>query len=341
MMNKKILITIGILGLFAVLVYCKLIPIYNIDKPLEKNPQDLGNIHKASIEELALDKVYGIPRFNCWYNFVGKGNDGKSYAFHGSFAHDDSRYKKAWLSFNTYSELDPIGFFTHPSFAWERTFDGEKITYLASGENDCYFKYTIYEDTYSIESLIKADCQNINMKDYQNIFINVNFHKEVSFWYNKGQIAKIYSDCEIAGIEEVSKAEGHIIIDGKRINVSGLGHSEHFFNKGDIVPKIRQYGNEFWMPFRFDEVQGFFVIFGDYKDAGLAINGEYIIPSSFDYFLDSKRKTVRIIADTNKGELDITYHISGNINAQNFGISTGKLGGENLTNGFGWIEHIY
>jgi hypothetical protein len=339
-MNKKILITLGVLVIFVVLVCYELIPVYDTDKPLQENPQDLGNIHKPSIEELALEELHGIPRFNCWYNFVGKGSDEKLYAFHGTFAHDDFRYGKAWLTLKVFSEPEPTGFFTHPSLSWKRTFDGETIVYLASGENGCYFKYTIYRDTYLVESVIKADCQNINMKGHRNIFIRISFHRETSFWYNKGQIAKIYPDCVIAGIEETSKAEGYIIIDGERVDVSGLGHGEHFFNNGNIVPKIRQYGNEFWMPFRFDEVQGFFVVFGDYKDAGLLIDDEYIIPSSFDYFPDSKKRTVRVIADTPKGKLDVTYYLSGNIKAQNFGISTGKLDGKDLTNGFGWVEHI-
>ena len=315
-MSKKILITIGIL-IIAVTLFGKY--------PQES---ELGNIHDPSIDELALEELFGIPRHNNWFSFVGKGDDQNLYGLYGNFQYHYGR--KASIIVKRFPDNEII---CHLSFDWRKEsgkrFDGEKIVYWApSSLEEDYIKYTIHDNSYELE----ANCGST--------YINLVFQKEVSFWYNKARPAEVYPDCEIAGIEEVSKATGYLLTEGKRINLTGLGHSEHFFNKGNIVQKIKEYGNEWWMPFRFDEVQGIFVVFGDYRDAGLLIDGEYIIPSSFDYFVDKENRKIRIVADTPKGTLDIIHHIFGNIGAEYLATSTGKLDGRELTNGFGWIEHV-
>jgi len=275
-MSKKILITIGIL-IIAVTLFGKY--------PQES---ELGNIHDPSIDELALEELFGIPRHNNWFSFVGKGDDQNLYGLYGNFQYHYGR--KASIIVKRFPDNEII---CHLSFDWRKEsgkrFDGEKIVYWApSSLEEDYIKYTIHDNSYELE----ANCGST--------YINLVFQKEVSFWYNKARPAEVYPDCEIAGIEEVSKATGYLLTEGKRINLTGLGHSEHFFNKGNIVQKIKEYGNEWWMPFRFDEVQGIFVVFGDYRDAGLLIDGEYIIPSSFDYFVDKENRKIRIVADTPK-----------------------------------------
>ena len=52
------------------------VPDYPASTPL-KDPKDMGKIHKATIADLKLMEVHGVPRWNYWYNFVGKGDDGK------------------------------------------------------------------------------------------------------------------------------------------------------------------------------------------------------------------------------------------------------------------------
>ena len=315
-MSKKILITIGAL-IIAVILFGNYM-----------QESKLGNIHDPSIDELALEELFGIPRHNNWFSFVGRGDDQNIYGLYGNFQYHYGR--KASIIVKRFPDNEII---CHLSFDWRkesgRRFDGKKVVYWApsSLEGD-YIKYTIHDDSYEL----KANCRST--------YINLIFQKEVSFWYNKARPAEVYPDCEISGIEEISKATGYLVTEGKRINLTGLGHSEHFFNKGNIVQKIKEYGNEWWMPFRFDEVQGIFVVFGDYRDAGLLIDGEYIIPSSFDYFVDSKKRSIRIVADTPKGTLDITHHIFGNIGTEYLATSTGKLNGRELTNGFGWVEHV-
>jgi hypothetical protein len=300
---------------------------------METHPMnhELALLHNPSIEELAKEELFGIKRWNSWFNFVGKGDDNKLYELHGTFKFFKPNFGEAWLTFTSWKEPweRENGFIYNSN--WKKEFKEDKIVFFAGDENNDFVRYTIYENKYLFEAR------------HENININLTFQKESSFWYNQGKVARVYPDCMIAGIEETSKAVGYIIIEDKKINVSGLGHSEHFFSDnehGNIIQKINQYGNEWWIPFRSDEAKGIFVIFGNYKDAGLILNNEYVIPSDFYIQMDNEEKSIKLFAETLKGKLEMTFHIWGEVRTEYFGTLKGKLNGKEFTHGFGWVEHI-
>ena len=50
------------------------LPDYSPPEPLA-DPGDHGKVHKATLQELRAMEFYGVPRWNYWFNFVGKADD--------------------------------------------------------------------------------------------------------------------------------------------------------------------------------------------------------------------------------------------------------------------------
>jgi len=329
---------------------------YEIDKPLEGKPEDLEGLHKPSFEELKRLEFNGIPRYNIWCNGVLKGNNQKIYAFYLEFKpfHGNRKYVYQFdmieiedSKFNNIGRIDWEG--------WVSEEFEDKIVFSGSqGE----VEYSILrEGGYKLS--LNRRFMEIDLPAYGHyiggdIQLNLDFEDlGFPFWYNKGRPAIIFPDgTKIAGAEPFSRVSGYAVINGRKVEVAGFSDHEAFFNKGDIVHNIIKHGNEFWLPFWCnDETHGIFVIFGDYKDGGIVIDGNYMIPRDFDLAIlrlhGISPVKINLSAETLKGSLNLTYDgIArfgwqwGEVVSRVSGTFTRKDGSTAELKGFGWIEHL-
>ncbi|HNW75143.1 MAG TPA: hypothetical protein PKN44_16050, partial [Bacteroidales bacterium] len=196
------------------------VPDYKASTPLS-NPDDPGNIHKATIDDLKLMEVHGVPRWNYWYNFVGKGDDGNFYMAYVYINHHGTGKLApptvfAWSSSADPMKITKIKFTTLPvlktekeRIIWSVEENGQSLTYiLASGKVILKYKDSNFE------------CESEMFNNY-------------SFWYNKNvDFALILPDSPNTGFEETGKAEAAFVIGGKQVKATGFGEQENLFCGG-------------------------------------------------------------------------------------------------------------
>jgi hypothetical protein len=206
--------------------------------------------------------------------------------------------------------------------------------------------WTVEENGQSMTYTIAEGNVTLHYKD-SNFECKAEMTNLYSFWYNKGEtFALILPDAPMAGFEETGKASATFIINGKTIKADGFGEQENLFCGGpkgaDYRTALIKYGNEWWVPFRTDQAEGIFIMTGKYKDAGLYINGKYIIPSGFDVTPIESNKSFTIKATLPDGVLEVNFDMWGWDPAlyEHWGTCTGSYNGQDLTNGYCWLEHI-
>jgi hypothetical protein len=310
------------------------VPDYPASTPLNE-PADLGKIHKATIADLKLMEVHGVPRWNYWYNFVGKGDDGNLYMAY------------VYINHHGTGKLVP------PTvFAWSCNTDAQKITKIKLNtlpklktEKDRII-WTIEENSQTLIYTLAEGKVTLFYKDkdfaFESELIN-----NYSFWYNKNiDYALILPDSPMAGFEETGKSTATFTFGGKKIQATGFGEQENLFcggSKGaDYRTALIKYGNEWWVPFHTDQAEGLFIMTGKYKDAGLYINGKYIIPSDFEVTPIEANKSFSIKATTSEGALVVNFDMWGWDPSlyEHWGTCGGTYQGVQLTNGYCWLEHI-
>jgi hypothetical protein len=310
------------------------VPDYNASTTMN-DPKDLGKIHKATIEDLKLMEVHGTPRWNYWYNFVGKGDDGNLYMAYGYINHHGTGKLVPPTVFAYSCSTDPqtikkVKFNTLPKLNAVK----DKITWVVE-ENGQWLEYTLAEG-------------KINLKYKEKGFeFESEMHNQYSFWYNKNvDYALILPNSPCAGFEETGEAEAEFVIGDKKIKANGFGEQENLFCGGprgaDYRTALIKYGNEWWVPFHTDQAEGIFGMTGKYKDAGLFINGQYIIPSDFEVTPIEANKSFTIKATTPEGILEVNCDMWGWDPPlyEYWGTCSGTYKGEQLTNGYCWLEHI-
>jgi len=309
------------------------VPDYPASTPLN-NPSDLGNIHKATLKDLQLMEINGVPRWNYWFNFVGTGENGTQYMAYCYINHHGTGHLVPPTVFaystNKDSNVTKIKFQSLPKL----TVSKDNITWIVKEDGKSMI-YTLAEGAVSLkytDGTISIECNLVN--DY-------------SFWYNKNvEYAIILPDSPMAGFEETGKGEGIFNLNGTPVKATGFCEQENLFcggNKGaDYRRALFKYGNEWWVPFYLGKVQGLFIMTGKYKDAGLFIDGKYIIPSNFEVTPIEANKSFIIKAKTSMGDLSVTFNMWGWDPKlyEHWGTCTGTFKGENLTNGYCWLEHI-
>jgi len=310
------------------------VPDYPASTPM-KGPMDLGKIHKATITDLKLMEVSGVPRWNYWYNFVGKGDDGNLYMAYVYINHHGTGKLVPPTVFAYSCSADPqkivkIKFATLPSLKSEK----DKIVWTVK-ENGQFLEYILAEGKIMLKYKDKE-------MEFASEMIN-----QYSFWYNKNvDYALILPDAPMAGFEETGKATATFTLGGKKVMASGFGEQENLFcggSKGaDYRTALIKYGNEWWVPFHTDQVEGIFIMTGKYKDAGIFINGKYIIPSGFEVTPIEANKSFTIKAETPEGALVVNFDMWGWDPQlyEHWGTCTGNYMGQDLTNGYCWLEHI-
>jgi len=310
------------------------VPDYPASTPLN-DPANMGNIHKATLADIKLMELNGVPRWNYWFNFVGKGDDGNLYMAYVYVNHHGTGKLTpptvfAWSSSNDPTQITKIKFSKLPVLKSDK----EHIIWMVE-ENGQSLVYTLAEGEIRLQ-----------YKDNDLTFETV-MHNNYSFWYNKNiNYALILPDAPMAGFEETGIASATFIINGKTIKADGFGEQENLFCGGpkgaDYRTALIKYGNEWWVPFRTDQAEGIFIMTGKYKDAGLYINGEYIIPSGFDVTPIEANKSFTIKAALPDGVLEVNFDMWGWDPAlyEHWGTCAGSYNGQDLTNGYCWLEHI-
>ncbi|MDD4603987.1 MAG: hypothetical protein PHF97_09305 [Bacteroidales bacterium] len=310
------------------------VPDYPASTPL-KDPKDQGKIHKATIEDLKLMEVHGVPRWNYWYNFVGKGDDGNLYMAYVYINHHGTGKLVPPTVFAYSCSADPqkimkVKFSALPKLKTEK----DKIIWTVE-ENGQSLVYTLAEG----KIILKYKDRNLELR--------TEMANNYSFWYNKNiDYALILPNSPNTGFEETGKAEAEIIIQGKTVKVTGFGEQENLFCGGakgaDYRTALLKYGNEWWAPFHTDQAEGIFVMTGKYKDAGLYINGQYIVPSDFEVTPIEANKSFTIKATMPEGVLEVNFSMWGWDPPlyEHWGTCDGTYKGQQLTNGYCWLEHI-
>lgn len=310
------------------------VPDYPASTPL-KDPSDQGKIHKATLADMKLMELNGVPRWNYWFNFVGKGDDGNLYMAY------------VYINHHGTGKLVP------PTvFVWSCNTDAQNITKIKLNalpklktEED-RIVWTIEENGQSLRYALAEGKVTLSYKDKDFAFTS-EFINNYSFWYNKNvDYALILPDAPMAGFEETGNSTATFTIGGKKIMATGFGEQENLFCGGpkgaDYRTALIKYGNEWWVPFHTDQAEGIFIMTGKYKDAGLFINGKYIIPSDFEVTPIEANKSFTIKATTPEGALVVNFDMWGWDPAlyEHWGICSGTYNEQQLTNGYCWLEHI-
>ncbi|MEI6782003.1 MAG: hypothetical protein WCQ21_13910 [Verrucomicrobiota bacterium] len=316
-------------------VYSKAdLPVFEPEKPLS-NPAELGKLRKATMSDVARLEIGGLPRWNYWFNFSGKGDDGVLYAiyfcvnYHGTGAQTPPIL--AVVSCNkTPGKHDDYSM----NVVANRKESPDQLSFIAA------------EGSKTLNFTIRSDRTTIQFQSSQ-FSADLALATPFSFWYNKGnQPVMIVPGSPGAGFEEPGLASGTITIAGKQIKVTGFAELENYFCGGkgaaDYRTALLKFGNEWWVPFATDQVQGIFVATGPYKDAGLFIDGKYVIPSEFHIVQGEARKVFSIHAKTSAGDLLLTFNMWGWNPAlmEYWGTVAGTLAGKQLSSGYCWLEHV-
>jgi len=306
-----------------------------IPNPLSYDSSIKGNIHKATIEELKKIELYGSPRYNTWFQFSGKGDDGNLYGMYACVNHHGTGKVQKRVMFaiscNAWTDkpnqLEVLDLMVIP----QRKETKESLVWAAK-DGDKSLKWTI-----------KQMYTTIEYKD-KNKTVNMTLKTDYSFWYNRGmQPAEILPGGQTCGFEQPGKATGTITIDKKPVKVSGHGEFENYFVKGAGYRQVLlQYGNEWWIALTTDQLSGLIFEGIAYKDAGLYVNGKYVIPSDFTITPIEAKKSYTINMKTSAGDIVLNFNFWGKnpLLYEYWGTVDGTLNGKPLTNGYAWIEHV-
>jgi len=195
----------------------------------------------------------------------------------------------------------------------------------------------------SLKWTIKKMYMTVEYKD-KNKTVNMTLKTDYSFWYNRGmQPAEVLYGGQTCGFEQPGVATGTITINKKPVKVKGHGEFENYFVKGAGYREVLlKYGNEWWIALTTDQLSGLIFTGIAYRDAGLYINGKYVIPSEFSITPIEAKKSYTIKMKTTEGDIVLNFNFWGNnpLLYEYWGTVDGTLNGKPLTNGYAWIEHV-
>ena len=310
-------------------------PGWMVPNPLSYDSSIMGNIHKATIEEMKKIELYGAPRYNTWFDFSGKGDDGNLYGLYACVNHHGTGKVQKRVMFAISSnawkdkpnQLEVLDLMVIP----ERKETKDSLVWEAK-DGDKSFKWTISRMS-----------MTVHYKDASRE-VNLTLKTDYSFWYNRGmQPAEVLPGGQTTGFEQPGKAVGSIVIDKKSVKVSGHGEFENYFVKGAGYREVLlKYGNEWWITLTTDQISGLIFEGIRYKDAGLYVNGKYVIPSGFTITPTEAKKSYTINAKTSEGDIVLNFNFWGYnpLLYEYWGTVDGTLNGKPLTNGYAWIEHV-
>ena len=149
------------------------LPVFSPETPL-KNPGDPGKIRKADLADIEQLEMAGIPRWNYWFNFSGKGEDGKQYAAYACVNYH-----------GTGALVQGVMFVLSMEDNGTKLMDGSlKVIPTRKQEKD----RLVFTAKDGEKSLIYSIYKEKVIIDYKSPEYSVNLELSTlySFWYNKG-----------------------------------------------------------------------------------------------------------------------------------------------------------
>lgn len=176
----------------------------------------------------------------------------------------------------------------------------------------------------------------------------------ISYWYNQNLgAAMMYPDIVLAGFEQPGPAWGTITMDGKKatFNKTAGAVTEVCMISGAPGKKydeyrttMTKYGNEWYIAFHSDQVDGMFISYGKFRDAGISYKGKYIIPIEYKLIPGIANQTMTLIAKTKEyGDLVLKFQIllHDPVYTERVATMCGSFDGQVLINGGAWFEHVF
>lgn len=323
------------------------LPKYNATDNI-KNP-DLSKIRKSTINDYKARDMYGLLKGDIAIGFVGRGDDGLLYEimplvnYHGSggivspVAFEIMRGDEFGKLHMVLIKSQPIIILqTDQSIVFYAEEDGNYQVYSVSRIGD--------------ETFVWIEGKGKDLGGVEVSF-NVAMKTRSTYWYNQNRPDYvIYPDTSFAGFEEIGPSTGTITIGGKTAKFkNAFGESENLFNgpkPGTDINKISYrkqmtiYGNEWWMPFNSDQLDGFLCIIGASRDFAIFYKGELIVPTDVKITPLVACRSFMIDAKTPKGDLHMKVVCeTQELFYYEYGASiTGTFAGITLTNGYGSLE---
>lgn len=329
-------------------VYDKsVLPQYDASNTIKK--PDLSRIRNSTIDDYKARDYDGLLKGDIAIGFVGKGSDGLFYEimplinYHG-----------------TGGVIEPVAFEIMRSDEFENlhmVLIKKKPLLMLETDSSMVF-YAEDNGNYQLYSVSKIGGKTVVWiegagKDLEgvDVYFNVLMKSNMTYWYNQNQTGNIlYPGTSFSGIEEIGSAEGVITIGGKTATFkNAMGESENLFNGPKAGTGINSigyrkqmttYGNEWWMPFHTDQLDGQMCIIGASRDFAIQYQGKYLVPTEVTITPIIANKSFRVFAKTAEGDLDVTVEVQTmELFYYECGCTvTGTFNGIPLTNGYSCLE---
>jgi len=313
-----------------------------------KNP-DLSRIRPSTIGDYKARDMYGLLKGDIAIGFVGRGDDGLLYEIMPLINYHGSGGIVAPVAFeimrsDEFGKLHMVLIKKQPEIILQTD---QSIVFYAE-ENGNYQLYSASKVGDTTFVWIEGKGKDLSGID---VAFNVVMKSEFTYWYNMNKPDyMIYPGTSFAGFEEIGPAEGTITIGNKTAKFkNAFGESENLFNgpkPGTDINKISYrkqmtiYGNEWWMPFRTDQLSGFLCIIGSSRDFAIYYKGEYIVPTEVKIIPLVANRSFMVEAKTSKGDLKLKVECeTSELFYYEYGASlTGTFAEIKLTNGYGSLE---
>ncbi|MEI6260141.1 MAG: hypothetical protein WCR46_09565 [Deltaproteobacteria bacterium] len=315
---------------------------FNVPTPLKD--QDYSKIRRATVADYQMLERYGVKLWDYSTVFWGKGDDGNWYGGVAAISFHGTGQPVSPAIFNIYSSAEP----QNPNRLFfncipQMTKTSDSISYSAiDGEKSL---------TYTVKKVDGATLVSVDAKG-PGIDVHVELTPQMTYWYGQNTgVDMIFPDSPSAGFEEPSESMANITIRGQKANMkNGAGNSECWYNSAILNMKekfvdwrtnLAKYGNEMWIVLHSDQVQGLFYISDKYHDAGLSINGKYVIPTEYHFTPIIANRSFLLTAKTSEGDLITTFDLNAGYDpflVEFWGSLEGSIGGQPLTGGLGWLE---
>ena len=326
---------------------------YETDKPMEK--QDASKVYKAKAKDYLVLERYGVKMNDVGPSIWGYCDDGEYYLITTFYNYHARGYIIKPVVVEIITTKDP----------------NKRYVYLLNGEtkvtqSEHSVEYLVEDHGKSFKTIITDDpkgggtiCHSIGIfpavaGKAPAISFDVTTIPSFSYWYNQNLgAAPMYPDIVLAGFEQPGPAWGTVTMDGKTatFNKTAGGVTEVCMISGapgkkyhEYRTNMTRYGNEWYLPFHSDQLDGIFISYGKFRDGALWYKGKYIIPTEFKLIPGIANQTLTLKAKTKEyGELVLNFRIMLHdpVYTERVAVMDGNFDNQILTNGGAWFEHVF
>jgi len=326
---------------------------YETDRPMER--QDASKVYKAKAKDYLVLERYGVKMNDVGPSIWGFCDDGEYYLI------------------TTFYNYHALGHIIKPVVVEIITTKDptKRYVYLIDGETkvtttETSVEYLVEENGKSFKTVITDDpagggttCHSTGIFPAEEgkspaISFDVTTTPAISYWYNQNQgAAMMYPDIVLAGFEQPGPAWGSITIDGNKATfnktagavtevcmISGAPGKEYTEYRTNMC----KYGNEWYIAFHSDQIDGMIISYGKFRDGGFGYKGKYIIPTEYKLIPGIANQTMTLIAKTKEyGDLVLNFQIMLHdpVYTERVATMCGTFDGQVLTNGGAWFEHVF